>query len=225
MFRKAAWAGLSTAALGVALTLIFPAHMGPLPSGMRTPILAFELARTRHEVETMFGAPEAPERVVWRQAMDLGNYADFVFMLAYGLFFVLMSRALAQSGSQISQYSWRVAALPALADVLENLQLLAITRALGGDYAGALAWLPLFTWLKWLGVAAVYAAWIPGIARRGALGKVGALLAALNALATLAAFATRGVAAELMGLLGALTAIAAVTLAFRADRALKPSRT
>lgn len=223
MFRKAAWAGLSTAALGVALTLIFPAHMGPLPTGMRTPILAFELARTTAEVETMFGSPGGAGRAAWRQAMDRGNYADFAFMLAYGLFFVLLSHAFAQAGSRISSLSWRVAALPALADVLENLQLLAITGALGGDYAAPLAWLPVFTWLKWLGVAAVYASWIPGMTRRGALGKIGALLATLNALATLAALVTRGVAAELMGLFGALTAIAAVTLAFRASGAPKPA--
>lgn len=109
-------------------------------------------------------------------------------------------------------------------DALENLQLLSITNALGADYAEALARLQIFTWLKWFGVAAVYASRIPGMRSRGAAGRIGALFAALTVFATIGAFVLRGVAAELMSLFGDAT-VAAVTLAFRADRAKPPLQT
>lgn len=218
MFRTAAWTGVLVLVVAVGLVLILPARMGPLPDGMRTPILAFELARSADEVETMFGPPGQPERAAWRRAMDLGNYTDFAFMLAYGLFFALFSRALVASGSRAAALGVRVAPVAVIMDVLENLQLLAITRALGADYADALARLQLLTWLKWFAVGAVYVSWIPGMSARGPLGKVGASLASLSALATLIAVVVRGNAAELMGHFGALTVLVALTLAFRAPK-------
>jgi hypothetical protein len=218
MFRIAAWAGLSSVVVAFALTVLFPLQMGPLPSGMRTPILAFELARTQQEVETMFGPPQAPERAAWQHAMNVGNYADFGFMLVYGAFFLLFSRALATAGARFARVGAALAAAPSALDVLENLQLLAIADNLGGDYAAALSRLSLFTAFKWLSIAVVYASWIPGLWSRGWLGRLGAGLAALNAVATVLALATRGVAAELMGLGSGLTVIAATTLAWRSPR-------
>jgi hypothetical protein len=113
------------------------------------------------------------------------------------------------------QLALRLAAIPSAMDVAENLQLLAITRSLGGDYSEALSRLRLCTWCKWGAIALVCAAWIPGMWSRGWTGRVGALLATLTVLATASAFVTRGVAAELMALGTALTMIAALTLAAR----------
>jgi hypothetical protein len=205
-------------AVGIGLTLLFPSHIGPLPDGLRTPILAFELARTREEVETMFGAPQPSERSAWQRAMDRGNYADFVFLVAYGAFFVTFSRALSASGDRVAELGRSVAPLPSIMDVLENWQLLAITRALGGDYAEALSRLQLFTWCKWFLLAVLCATWIPGMWSRGALGRVGAVLAALTLAATALAFFTRGIAAELMVLGSGLTSLAALVVAFRSAK-------
>jgi hypothetical protein len=220
MFRVAAWMGLLSIAMTVVLVLLFPARMGPLPSGMRTPILAFELARTRDEVETMFGSADGPERNAWRRAMDAGNYADFAFMVIYGLFFFSFARALTAShGHRLLKFAPYLAVLPPVMDVLENLQLLAITSSLGGDYAAALSCLQLFTWCKWIPIAVLYASWIPGFWGRCAVGRSGAVLAALTGLATALAVPMRGAAAELMALGSGLTVIAAVIVAFSCSRA------
>jgi hypothetical protein len=215
-FRVAAWTGLLSIATSIALVMLFPPRMGPLPDGMRTPILAFELARTRDEIETMFGAAAGPEREVWRHAMNAGNYADFAFMVIYGLFFFSFARALAAVSEHRSlRFAPYLAVLAPVMDVLENLQLLAITDSLGGDYAGALSRLQLFTWCKWIPIAILYACWIPALWGRGAVGRVGALLATLTALTTALALAMRGAAAELMALGSGLTVIAAVVVAFQ----------
>lgn len=213
MFRIATWAGVLSVIMAVGLTRIFPARMGPLPAGMRTPIVAFELARTREEVETMFGRSHAPERAAWQRAMDRGNYADFVFLLVYGAFLVSFSRALAASGSRWAELGRRLAPLPAAMDVFENLQLLAITRSLGSDYAEALSRLQLFTWGKWFALAIVCVAWVPALWSRAIAGRTTAVLAVFTLATTAAAFVTRGLAAELMTRGVGLTLISALIVA------------
>jgi hypothetical protein len=200
-------------ALAAGLTLLFPSRIGPLPDGMHTPILAFELACSQAEIESMFGAPRTPQRSAWRRAMDLGNYADFLFLVAYGAFCVTFSRALAASGDRAAELGRSLAPLPSLMDVLENLQLLAITRALGGDYATALSRLQFFTWCKWVLLALLCTTWIPSLWSRGVLGRVAAVLAAFTLGVTALAFATRGIAAELMALGSAVTMCVALLLA------------
>lgn len=218
MFRIAAWLGALTVALALGLTFIFPSKMGPLPQGMRTPIIAFELARSVDEVETMFGAPESAERAAYVRAMDRGNYQDFAFLVLYGLFFMALSRALIESGSKSAQWGRWLASLPSAMDAMENVQLLAITRSLGGDYAEALSRLQIVTWAKWIGIALIFATWIPALWSRGVAGRVTAGLATFTLLATITAFFTRGVAAELMALGVGLTVLGALTFAYVSSR-------
>lgn len=220
MFRIATWVGVLAIAITIGLIGLFPAHMGPLPAGMRTPIVAFELARTHEEVESMFGPPASPEREVWRRAMDLGNYADFAYLLVYGTFLVTFTRALAAPRARLAA----LAGIPSGMDVAENLQLLAITRALGGDYDEALRRLQLFTWGKWFAIAAVCAAWIPALWSRGKLGRAGAAFALFTLITTVTAFWARGVAAELMPVGVALTLTSALMLAVRGLKAERLAR-
>lgn len=224
MFRIAAWIGVVTTLVGIYLTLVFPREMGLLPAGMRTPIIAFELARTPTEIENMFGGVGDYERDMWKRAMDAGNKADYVFLVLYGLFFIAFSRALMQAGSKSARVGRAIAALPSAMDAIENMQLLEITKALGGDYAEALSRLHLFTWLKWLGIALIFASWVPALWSRGKVARMTACLAGSTVVATVAAYFTRAVAAELMALGVGLTVLGALTFAFVSSRPAEHER-
>ncbi len=221
MFRIAAWLGVATTLVGLFLMSVFPREIGPLPAGMRTPIIAFELARSRDEVETMFRGQGDYDRDVWTRAMDAGNTYDYLFLVLYGLFFMAFSRGLMDAGSKSARVGRAIASLPSAMDALENLQLLAITKALGGEYGEALGRLAWLTWAKWLGIAVIFASWIPALWSRGTLGRITAALALLTVISTVTAFFVRGVAAELMGLGVALTVLGALTFAFVSSRQLR----
>jgi hypothetical protein len=186
--------------MGAALLALLPSSMGPLPEGMHTPILAFELARSAQEIETMFGPPASPERAAWVAAMNRGNLADYLFMALYGAYFWGFSRALAQNGLRTARLASRLALLPSLMDALENRQLWVIAQELGGQFDAPLLRLAWFTWSKWLLIALLLVLWIPSLWRLGMLARVSAIIAALTFVASAVAFFTRGSAAELMGL-------------------------
>lgn len=218
--------GLVTLTIAIALVFLLPMSMGAAPEGLHTPILAFELARTTGEIETLFGAPGSEERAQWVAAMDRGNTLDFVFLVAYGAVLFLVSRTLRRERDARSRepddaaptlpgavapvptetvrtapsLGERLAFVAPLADVFENVQLFAITGSLGGDYAEPLGRLVLFTWIKWCALALVMATWIPSLWRFGRVGRVAAFSIAITALATAVAVVLRGVAAEVMSL-------------------------
>jgi hypothetical protein len=206
--RRIVWSvcivGAATLAMTLLLAALFPRAMGPLPEGMRTPVVAFELARSAEEVERMFGPRDSAERASWAAAMDRGNVVDFAFMVLYGAYLALFAQTLRQLGAR-SRWLVLLAPVPALMDALENLELLRITSMLGHDFAAPLARLAWFTWSKWLLLALNMALWMRPLWRLGLLGRAAALSAGLTALMTAAALFVRGRAAELMGLGCALT--------------------
>lgn len=216
--RVAMWLGVITVAIGLWVTSLLPQKMGPLADGMRTPIIAFELARSADEVETMFGPRGSRERSEWIGAMDRGNHADLVFLVAYGLFFAVYSRALVTRGGTSAKWGIWLAAVPSAMDVFENLQLAAIMRSLGGDYSVAVSRLAWFCWAKWFAIAAICVTWVPALWKLGTIGRVTAAAAGFTASITVVAYFTRGTAAELMGLGVALTLLSALTFAFRNSR-------
>src|SRR5690242_1042675 len=95
-FAAVVRAGVVLLVLSAIAALSFPQSVGPLPKGFSTPILAFELARTRAEVETMFGPEGSSERIRYKRALDRGNAVDFALLLAYGSLLSLFARALGQ---------------------------------------------------------------------------------------------------------------------------------
>lgn len=204
--RRACVAGALVLAITVLLGTLFPRTMGPLPDGMRTPVVAFELARSAEEVERMFGQQGSAERAAWAAAMDRGNLADFAFMVLYGAYLLLFSQALVKLGAR-ARWMVLLAPLPPLVDVLENLQLLRITDRLGGDYALPLSRLAWFTWGKWLSLALILTLWIQPLWRLGALARTAALCAGLTGMLSLLALFVRGLAAELMAAGCAVTMI------------------
>jgi hypothetical protein len=188
-----------TALLAAALACIFPSRMGVLPAGMKTPIIALELARSTSEIEAMFG-PAGPQRAAWAALMNAGNRVDLLFMLAYGALYVSVARALAPGGRTGTILAMLLGVLAPLLDLCENLQLFAIVDALGGDYERALARLCWVTGLKWLANCAVLLSWVPGLLRAGRLGQLLGALALLTTGFTVVAAFQRGMWAECMAL-------------------------
>lgn len=219
--RRVCIVGALTLAMTLLLALLFPHAVGPLPEGMKTPVLAFELAHSSAEVERMFGGADSAERTSWVAAMDRANFADFAFMALYGAYLVLFSQLLLKLCAA-PRWLLLVAPLPPLFDALENAQLLSITARLGGDYTAELARLAWFTWGKWLLLALTLSLWIRPLWRLGPLGRAPALSAGLTGLATLAALFVRGRAAELMAIGCAVTMLLTWVMALRLLRRARP---
>jgi len=186
-FRVARWLGAALLAWSAVMLTVLPRTMGPLPAGFRTPILAFELARTPDEVETMFGPPGSADRASWVRAMDLGNTLDFVFMVLYAAQLAALAAGFARLRGRVFLVSGGLAIAGALCDAAENVQLFAITRSLGGDYAMPLGRLRVFTWLKWE-LLALAIAWLAAPLSRGSATEkvVGLMSAAVGVLGAMA---------------------------------------
>lgn len=191
-FRVAAWIGVALLAVTAVLLGVLPKHAGQLPPGFRTPILAFEFARTHGEVEALFGAPGSSERATLVRAMDRGNTIDFLFMVVYSAFLAFFALGVARLAGRRYALVAVVAPLAALADCCENLQLFAITSHLGANYEEALSRLLVFTWIKWGGLAFSLTWLSPFLLRAGGVERVTGVLGATAGLLAVLAALSRG---------------------------------
>jgi hypothetical protein len=194
--------GLGAVVMTLVLSAIGPRPAAPLPAGFITPVLAFEFAETEAGVMALFAPAGQPEGDAVRAAMDRVNRLDFLYIALYGGCLVTFALTCARlTGRRVY---WAAAALAVAimaADVLENLQLLAITRDLGtADIGPALARLRLFTWLKWGGLALWFLLMRPAFASAGRLGAFIGLAAVLPLLLGVVAFLWPGLASELFAL-------------------------
>ena len=132
-----------------------------MPDGFSTPILAFEFVETEQEVIDLFGSDPAVRAELVRR-FDLGNWVDFLYMLLYaGLLFLFAVQLVRVNASTEQGRSGRflyyipafLAVVIFAGDLLENIQLLRITANLDGEYGRQLTLLPIFTWIKWGGLA------------------------------------------------------------------------
>lgn len=141
--RLARLAAFATVVLAGAAAVAFPSE-APLPEGWRTPIIAFELARTPAELTWLAG----PEAADIRSAMRWGHRVDTLFPLAYGALLVLSCRA---ASGRLAAAAAGLAGLAIPLDWLENAALGGITDAIeaGGDGSAGLSWLIPLTWGKW----------------------------------------------------------------------------
>jgi hypothetical protein len=194
--------GLGAVVMTLVLSAIGPRPNAPLPAGYVTPVLAFEFAETEADVVALFAPIGQPEGDAVRAAMDRVNRLDFLYMALYGgclAAFALTSARL--TGRRIYMAAAALALAIVVADALENVQLLAITRDLGtADVGPALARLRLFTWLKWGGLALWFLLMRPAFARAGRLGSFIGLVAVLPLLLGVAAFLWPGLLSELFAL-------------------------
>lgn len=218
-FRAAAWIGVGLVAVTVALLAALPKHAGELPPGFRTPILAFEFARTHAEVEALFGAPGSARRAALVRAMDLGNTIDFVFMAFYAAFLGCLALGVAGLAGRSYALVAIVAPIAAIADCCENLQLFAITRALGGSYDAALSSLLLFTWIKWGGLALCLLRLSPWLLRQGSgIERVTGVLAASTGVLAILAALRRGLQTEMFSVALSVTFLGLFIVAVRRGR-------
>jgi hypothetical protein len=198
-FKAVVRASLVLCVFAALATFRFPMHVGPLPAGMHSPVLAFELARSRDEVETMFGPKGSPERTEWARAFDQGNTVDFAMLVAYGSVLALFARALRKrSGARLLRVAEALAFVAPLADALENMRMLAITSLLGDDYTRELTALQWFTWIKWGAIALYFFVLVPSVFALGKFGRALSVLFVLSFSLTFAAWFARGLYAEAM---------------------------
>jgi len=173
--------GIATIILGVMLLFTFPLS-ADLSEGFRTPIIAFEFAKTEADLSFLTGNDDVNR--LNREKMDAGhNILDMVFPFAYAGFIALM---LLQITSRSHRSIW-LGVLFALSiipfDINENLTLLQITEALENSTSTEmlLSELHIATWLKWGAMGTSIAVLAIGFtANKEYMSAVVSLLAALG---------------------------------------------
>ena len=191
------------------LSTVSPHRIGPLPMGMRTPVLAFELARDEAEIERMFGPPSAT-RDDWLAQMRLATVLDYAFLLVYGAFFACAASVLLRDAERrrLLHFAFGLACLAPLADIAENSCMLTILDTIDASYAAALSGLAYATWIKWFALAVCVACLCPTLFRQASLAaRAAAVFGALALPITLAALLMRGIFAEAMFTCNALCTI------------------
>lgn len=140
--------GLATILLGLVMVLTFPMS-ADLAEGFRTPIIAFEFAKTEADLSFLAGSSEAS--ILNREKMVAGHRWDMGFPFAYAGFIALLLLQLTQRNHHFAWLGiiFAVAIIPF--DINENLTLLQITAALenSAPVEALLPGLYIATWLKW----------------------------------------------------------------------------
>ncbi len=194
--------GLGAVVMTLVLAAVGPRPAAPLPAGFMTPVLVFEFAETTDEVATLFAPVGQPAGDAVRAAMDRVNRLDFIYIALYGgclLAFSLVCFRL--TGQRVYLLTATLAVGIMAADMLENIQLLAITRDLGtrpiDDW---LTRLRLFTWLKWGGLAFWFLIMRFYFQRAGRFGRFVGWVSVFPLLLGIAAFVRPGLMSELFAL-------------------------
>jgi len=205
-FLKAGYIGLLVIVMSMILVTIFPSKASKMPQGFFTPIIAFEFIETKAEVFQLFASTDGTIRQTMVDAMDLGNQLDFIYMFLYSLFLLMFCLKCAEISSKKYYYIGAVIAVAVLsADALENIQLLGITANLEtGNFKQYLAWLHLFTWMKWGGIAVIFLVLFFWFIKGGIFSKIIGITGAWSFASGLLAFLSRSVLNELFGLTVAL---------------------
>ncbi len=215
-FLKAGYVGALVIVLSIILLIIFPSKAPKLADGFFTPIIAFEFIETPAEVFQMFVSTDGTVRQTMVDAMDLGNQLDFIYMFLYSLFLLMFCLKCAEISSKKYYYIGAVIALAVLAaDALENIQLLGITANLEtGDFKQHIAWLHLFTWIKWGGIAAIFLVLFFWFINGGIFSKIIGITGVLSFVSGLLAFLNRSVLNEIFGLTVAVMFIMMILYCF-----------
>ena len=127
-----------------------------IPTGYNSSIVAFEFVSDYDELDEVLG-PLSEHEI---QNLDTLNLWDFGFMFIYGgfLFFFIQKFGRINKLEFLDKLKW-LALLPILADAIENLQLLGLSKQfVKGQQLGAEAFttLQFATWTKWLTLAFLF---------------------------------------------------------------------
>ena len=189
--RIAVAAGAVVIALVMVTTVASPSTCGNLPARY-PPIVAFELARSGHDLEAVFGDRRhrfARCRHNMIAKMDTLNHADFaLFIPAYGAFLIASLVGLGRRGRRFTGAGIGFVALAMAGDVAENICLLGLTPALDPTsiWLAILPWVSGVKWLALGGVGALVAAGLWRTAERHRLSIGLCLLTPAAAIAGLA---------------------------------------
>lgn len=140
--------------LSIVMLVVFP----PAPvtrnvPGFVSPVVGFELASEPQHVFDILGAPGHPARAEAVRRMNLGNWIDFLFMLAYPAIYVgiaMLLRARDRFPAGLARFVMLLAGVMWLGDLLENRQLLRLAALTDpAAMAEPLDRLRQFTFMKW----------------------------------------------------------------------------
>lgn len=151
--------GVVVFAITLWLGLLSPKTIAhPVAGDTRDPVIAFEMVATPDELVAVIGESRAGFAAL-REAIDKVNRIDFLYMTVYGAFIAVFFMAVAQQRNDRRWLIFSVIGILAmLADVRENMVLLALTQD-GADAEPLITALVNATWIKWfsLGIAALAA--------------------------------------------------------------------
>jgi len=118
-------------------------------------ILLFEFAKTPADVLNIFYEGGFDHQLV--KAVDAANAVDFLFFTAYTLFLLsFLYKLYRLSGQSIFYYALLLPVVIFITDFLENIQMYIISdRMVHGGFENNLIFLQIFTYIKWLSLAAV----------------------------------------------------------------------
>lgn len=140
--------GLAVLVLSVIIFSLFPQEMA-IPSGLDSPIIAFEFSRNYSDLVAVFGPVDDPLRADRIQAMDRGNQLDMAYMVIYSVFIALFFyAAFLKKQKAIWLFFLAIGILAGVSDAVENSILFRITEDL--ETASELNWLPYPVHIKFL---------------------------------------------------------------------------
>ena len=158
LYRAAVAAFVATLAYTVWIASALPAELASPSGTFRTPILAFELARSRVDLVHVFGGPEDPLRSARIAAMLRGHELDAGYLVVYNLFLgVLLAAVVRETGRSSLRHALGLPLCAVAADAWENIILVALLARLEQPQE-LLARLAIATWCKWGAIALATAA-------------------------------------------------------------------
>lgn len=214
IWRRCFWAGVASIILGIIVLSLFPSEGGNYRSGYGEPVIAFEFSKTAAEVQAAIG-PSAENLTQMRR----GTYADFFFILAFGLFMVsFFHGAYKQTSIQFYKFMAAIALIAAGADVIEDIFALRILSDI--SVSSGVQWMHYFVQAKFMALglvglgAAVFLLRQPRLLR-----KIEGLFAGFGGALTLYALTRPEQSGELLGLGVAVSWLA--MLAYAATQSFK----
>ena len=125
----------------------------PLSNGLHSTVVALELIENTKELNDLMGSPETKKGKDIRRDFSLNTYIDFIFILAYSFFYLILAKLL-HSKKTITKtlyFALNFFIIVALvADYSENFIILRILKESEIDrVASLISPLNLVTYLKW----------------------------------------------------------------------------
>lgn len=198
--KQIAFLGIAMLVMSVILLFVYPPRAPWLPKGFTSPIIAFEFIRTPKEAAQLFGNSNSAEHALMINRMNRGNWLDFLYMVLYSSFLGLFALKCAQETNSSLYYGGvGLAGLMLVGDFLENLQLFGITaKFTSTDIGRKLAYLHLFTWLKWGSLALFFLVLFPYFLKGNRFAKIIGVCGLFPAITGIVAYMHRSVWNELL---------------------------